>query len=135
LGGTGESRMYGRKQSYWRFTALAADQALALLSEYVAGYQAGLVQPLMLLNKSGGAWLEASFDNKSRQLLDDEVTQKKALNKLLQAWQGGFQVEGEGSDPYLQRLSRTLDDNVVQTIIAVARQWYLPVRLAHQNDE
>ncbi len=135
LGGTGESRMYGRKQSHWRFTALDADRALVLLSEYVGGYQAGLVQPLMLLNKSGGAWLEASFDSKAHLLLEDEATQKKALNKLLQAWQGGFQVEGEGSDPYLQRLSRTLDEEAIQAITAAARQWYLPVRLAHQHDE
>ena len=135
LGGSGVSRMYGRKQSRWRFNALTADKAASLLREYVAGYQAGMTQPLRLLNKSGGAWLEASFDSKSRQLVEDEATQKKALNKLLQAWQGGYQVEGEGSDPYLQRLSRTLDDDAVSAITAAARQWYLPVRLAHQDDE
>ncbi|ERK12545.1 Exodeoxyribonuclease V gamma chain [Pantoea sp. AS-PWVM4] len=135
LGGSGESRMYGRKQSHWRFNALPCDQALSLLQEYVAGYQAGLAQPLMLLNKSGGAWLEASFDAKTRQLLDDEATQKKARSRLLQAWQGGFQLEGEGSDPYLQRLSRVLDDTALQAITEAARRWYLPVRLAHQDDE
>ncbi len=88
-----------------------------------------------MLNKSGGAWLDASFDSKSGQLQEDDATQKKALNKLLQAWQGGYQVEGEGSDPYLQRLCRTLDEPTQQQIIAAARQWYLPVRLAHQDDE
>lgn len=135
LGGTGESRMYGRKQSHWRFSAIPAQQARTRLTNYVAGYQTGLAQPLMLLNKSGGAWLEASFDRQTRQVLDDEATQKKALNKLLQAWQGGYQVEGEGSDPYLQRLNRSLNDEAVRAIIAAARQWYLPVRLAHQDDE
>ena len=135
LGGNGTSRMYGRKQSRWRFNALSAEEACARLTDYVAACEAGLAQPLMLLNKSGGAWLEASFDKKTGQLLDDDATQKKALNKLQQAWQGGFQVEGEGSDPYLQRLCRTLDDDAIQAIIAAARQWYLPVRLAHQDDE
>lgn len=135
LGGEGSSRMFGRKQSRWRFSALPADRARALLTEYVTGCEAGLAQPLMLLSKCGGAWLEASFDKKSRQLLEDDATQKKALNKLLQAWQGGYQVEGEGSDPYLQRLCRTLEDEAVQAIVAAARQWYLPVRLAHQDDD
>ncbi|WP_416411807.1 exodeoxyribonuclease V subunit gamma [Pantoea sp. App145] len=135
LGGSGESRMYGRKQSRWRFSAIGKEQALSLLQEYMAGYQTGLAQPLMLLNKSGGAWLEASFDAKTRQLLDDEVTQKKARSRLIQAWQGGFQLEGEGSDPYLQRLSRVLDDTALQAITDAARRWYLPVRLAHHDDE
>ena len=135
LGGNGTSRMYGRKQSRWRFAAVAPAQAQAQLAEYVAACEAGLAQPLLLLNKSGGAWLDASFDSKSGQLQEDDATQKKALSKLLQAWQGGYQVEGEGSDPYLQRLCRTLDEPTQQQIIAAARQWYLPVRLAHQDDE
>ncbi|RBO11227.1 MULTISPECIES: exodeoxyribonuclease V subunit gamma [Pantoea] len=135
LGGSGVSRMYGRKQSCWRFHAVAADRAQSLLAEYAAACEQGLAQPLLLLNKSGGAWLEASFDRKSGQLLEDDATQKKALNKLLQAWQGGYQVQGEGSDPYLQRLNRTLNEEMLQAIIAAARQWYLPVRLAHQDDK
>jgi len=44
-------------------------------------------------------------------------------------------VQGEGSDPYLQRLNRTLNEEMLQAIIAAARQWYLPVRLAHQDDK
>lgn len=135
LGGSGDSRMYGRKQSYWRFKAINAERAQALLTEYVAAYQAGLSEPLMLLNKSGSAWLDASFDAKSQQLLEDEQAQQKARNKLLQAWQGGYQIEGEGSDPYLQRLCRTLDDAAVEAIVAAARRWYLPVRLAHHDNE
>ncbi len=133
-GGRGTSRMYGRKQSCWRFLAVPAESALMQLTEYVMACEQGLAQPLLLLNKSGGAWLEASFDRKSGQLLEDEATQKKALSKMLQAWQGGYQVQGEGSDPYLQRLNRTLNDDMLQAIVAAARQWYLPVRLAHQDE-
>ncbi|WP_130831489.1 exodeoxyribonuclease V subunit gamma [[Erwinia] mediterraneensis] len=134
-GGTGTSRMYGRKQSCWRFTALPQTEALAELQRFVAGYQAGLCQPLMLLNKSGGAWLEASFDARSGELQWDEATQQKARNRLLQAWQGGYQVEGEGNDPYLARLCRVLDEARLQEIIAAAQQWYLPLLRAHKDDE
>lgn len=64
LGGTGSSRMFGRQQSRWCFLAVPQAEAIAALNEYVTGYLAGMRQPLMLLNKSGGAWLTASYDKK-----------------------------------------------------------------------
>lgn len=135
LGGTGSSRMFGRQQSRWCFLAVPQAEAIAALNEYVAGYLAGMRQPLMLLNKSGGAWLTASYDKKSQQLLTDEATQLKARNRLLTAWQGNYQVEGEGGDPYLQRLCRVLDEPQLQQITEAAQHWYLPVLAAHQDDE
>ncbi|WP_313701654.1 exodeoxyribonuclease V subunit gamma [Pantoea sp.] len=135
LGGTGSSRMFGRQQSRWSFLAVPQTEAIAALNEYVAGYLAGMRQPLMLLSKSGGAWLTASYDKKSQQLLTDEATQLKARNRLLTAWQGNYQVEGEGGDPYLQRLCRVLDEPQLQQITEAAQRWYLPVLAAHQDDE
>ncbi|MGC1098858.1 exodeoxyribonuclease V subunit gamma [Pantoea agglomerans] len=135
LGGTGSSRMFGRQQSRWCFLAVPQAEAIAALNEYVTGYLAGMRQPLMLLNKSGGAWLTASYDKKSQQLLTDEATQLKARNRLLTAWSGNYQLEGEGSDPYLQRLCRVLDEPQLQQITEAAQRWYLPVLAAHQDDE
>ena len=135
LGGTGSSRMFGRQQSRWCFFAVSQAEAIAALNEYVTGYLAGMRQPLMLLNKSGGAWLTASYDKKSQQLLTDEATQLKARNRLLTAWSGNYQLEGEGSDPYLQRLCRVLDEPQLQQITEAAQRWYLPVLAAHQDDE
>lgn len=135
LGGTGSSRMFGRQQSRWCFLAVSQAEAIAALNEYVTGYLAGMRQPLMLLNKSGGAWLTASYDKKSQQLLTDEATQLKARNRLLTAWSGNYQLEGEGSDPYLQRLCRVLDEPQLQQITEAAQRWYLPVLVAHQDDE
>lgn len=135
LGGTGSSRMFGRQQSRWCFLAVPQAEAIAALNEYVTGYLAGMRQPLMLLNKSGGAWLTASYDKKSQHLLTDEATQLKARNRLLTAWSGSYQVEGEGSDPYLQRLCRVLDEPQLQQITEAAQRWYLPVLAAHQDDE
>ncbi|MGY3098562.1 exodeoxyribonuclease V subunit gamma [Pantoea agglomerans] len=135
LGGTGSSRMFGRQQSRWCFLAVSQAEAITALNEYVTGYLAGMRQPLMLLNKSGGAWLTASYDKKSQQLLTDEATQLKARNRLLTAWSGSYQVEGEGSDPYLQRLCRVLDEPQLQQITEAAQRWYLPMLAAHQDDE
>ncbi len=67
--------------------------------------------------------------------MTDEATQLKARNRLLQAWVGGYQVEGEGGDPYLQRLCRVLDETQLQQITEAATQWYLPVLQAHQDDD
>jgi exodeoxyribonuclease V gamma subunit len=132
LGGQGESRMVGRKESQWRFPALPAEQAREWLGRYVEGYQQGMCSPLLLLPRTGGAWLEACYDEKTRQLLTDDGTQAKARIKLLQAWQGNMQIEGEGSDPYLARLFRTLDDEIVQQISHNAEIWLLP--LLQMND-
>lgn len=127
LGGGGDSRMYGRKESQWRFPALPLEEAQAWLERYIQGYRQGMRSPLLLLPKTGGAWLEASYDEKSAAILHDENTQAKARIKLLQAWQGNMQVEGEGSDPYLARLFRTLDEATVRTITDNAEAWLLPL--------
>lgn len=132
LGGQGESRMYGRKESQWRFPPLPAIQAREWLERYIEGYQQGMCSPLLLLARSGGAWLEACYDDKTGVLLKEESTQAKARSKLLQAWQGNMQIEGEGSDPYLARLFRTLDDEIVQQITLNAEIWLLP--LLQMND-
>jgi exodeoxyribonuclease V gamma subunit len=134
LGGNGRSRMFGRQQSYWCFHAVAPDDATAQLARYMQGYLQGMREPLMLLTKSGGAWISTCFDKKSHQFLSDEATQLKARNNLLAAWVGGYQQEGEGSDPYLQRLCRVLDESQLQRITEAAACWYSPVLQAHQDD-
>ncbi|QUG74512.1 exodeoxyribonuclease V subunit gamma [Erwinia sp. E602] len=133
-GGSGSSRMLGRLESEWHFPAMAAEQAQQQLAGYIAGYQQGLCLPL-LLTRSGAAWLEASYDGNSGTLLRDEATQKKAQAKLLAAWQGNYQIEGEGSDPSLQRLIRQLDDEAVQQFTAAAERWLLPMRQWHQPQQ
>lgn len=132
LGGSGASRMYGRKESRWGFPPLSATEASGWLERYIAGYKEGMCAPLLLLPKTGGAWLEASYDEKTAAVAHDEVTQAKARNKLLQAWQGNMQMEGEGSDPYLARLFRTLDESTLQQIMQQAEAWLLP--LLRMND-
>ncbi|ADP11550.1 exonuclease V subunit gamma [Erwinia sp. Ejp617] len=133
MGGSGSSLMLGREKSVWRFPPLAADAAQQQLVHYIDGYRQGMRAPL-LLTASGGAWLKACFDQKTGVLQHDEATQKQARGKLLQCWQGNYQVEGEGSDPYLQRLLRRLDDDSVQEMIAQAERWLLPLLLHHQPD-
>nr|WP_154324582.1 exodeoxyribonuclease V subunit gamma [Pantoea sp. 201603H] len=132
MGGTGSSSMFGRKESQWRFDAITSDEALTWLHRFIDGYQQGLSVPLLLLAKTGGAWVETSYDEKREELLLDEVTQAKARTKLLQAWLGDYQSEGEGNDPYLARLFRTLDETHIQDICTVARHWLLP--LMHFNN-
>lgn len=126
-GGSGESRMYGCKQSAWRFAALPTAQAHEYLSEFVHGYQRGLTQPLMLLNKSGGAWLNECYQPQTQQIDWDEALQRKALAKLLNAWQGEQQRSGEGADPYIQRVCRQLDDLHIAQILDETTRYLLPV--------
>ena len=51
--------------------------------------------------------------------------------KLLLAWQGDQRVIGEGSDPYIQRVMRTMDEKRLREIQQLAEYYYLP--LARSN--
>ncbi|AXX19548.1 exodeoxyribonuclease V subunit gamma [Serratia marcescens] len=126
-GGTGESRIYGRKNSAWRFAALAPEEAQAQLAELLAGYQRGLCQPLLLLNKSGWAWLSQCYQPETQQIDWEEEAQTKARAKLLQAWQGDQRIPGEGEDPYVQRVFRQLDNEYLAQILAETERYLLPV--------
>lgn len=126
-GGTGESRMYGRKNSAWRFAALAPEEAQAQLAELLAGYQRGLCEPLLLLNKSGWAWLSQCYLPETQQIDWEEDAQIKARAKLLQAWQGDQRIPGEGEDPYVQRVFRQLDNEYLAQILAETERYLLPV--------
>lgn len=126
-GGSGRSRMLGRKESQWAFDAIDPEEAAQWLARLIDGYRQGMCAPLLLLAKSGGAWLNTCYDASSDSLLLDDATQAKARVKLLQAWQGDYQTEGEGSDPWLQRLFRTPDDECIRAISQQAEQWLLPL--------
>lgn len=133
LGGMGTSRMLGRKDSQWCFPPLTAECAGDWLERYVAGYRLGMCAPLLLLPRSGGAWLEACFDKKTQELAEDDGTLAKARIRLLQAWQGNIQMEGEGNDPCLARLFRTLDEHTIQAITDNAKAWLLPLLQINDN--
>ncbi|MBJ2067256.1 exodeoxyribonuclease V subunit gamma [Serratia odorifera] len=126
-GGEGESRMFGRKNAVWRFAALPPEAARAQLAELIAGYQRGLCEPLMLLNKSGWAWLSQCYQQDSQQIDWGEEAQAKARAKLLLAWQGDQRIPGEGEDPYIQRVFRQLDNATLAQIVAETERYLLPV--------
>ncbi|PVZ85329.1 exodeoxyribonuclease V subunit gamma [Serratia sp. S1B] len=126
-GGTGESRMYGNKKSAWRFAALSVEQAHEQLAELLAGYQRGLAEPLMLLNKSGWAWLSHCYQQDTQQIDWSEEVQSKARSKLLQTWQGEQRVIGEGENPYVQRVFRQMDNVHLEQIISETVRYLLPV--------
>ncbi|PIJ49039.1 exodeoxyribonuclease V subunit gamma [Erwinia sp. OLTSP20] len=125
-GGDGVSRMLGRNDSQWYFAPVAAARAHQLLAHYMSGYLSGMQQPL-LLARSAGVWLEALFDSQTATLNRAEVSLERARGKFMQSWQGGFQTPGEGSDVYLQRLMRTLDEAHFTEMVRQAEIWLLPL--------
>ncbi|MFC0226242.1 exodeoxyribonuclease V subunit gamma [Serratia aquatilis] len=126
-GGMGESRIYGRKSSVWRYAWLSPEDAYQQLAELVAGYRRGLSQPLMLLNKSGWAWLSQCYQAETQQIDWDEAVQVKARAKLLQTWQGDQRIPGEGADPYVQRILRQMDNTSLEQIISETECYQLPL--------
>ncbi|MFU0447801.1 exodeoxyribonuclease V subunit gamma [Pseudocitrobacter faecalis] len=132
-GGTGESRLLLRKEGEWRFPPLSATEAHGYLAELVEGYRLGMMQPLLFLPESGGAWLKACFDAESNALLMDDETQQKARSKFLQAYEGNMVVSGEGSDIWYQRLWRTLENEQYEAIIEQTQRYLLPVFRYHQS--
>jgi len=126
-GGKGDSRMYGRTATAWRFAAMPPKRAMQYLQDLIDGYQQGMAEPLILLNKSGWAWLSQCFDKDAGTLSHDDEKQEKGRNKLLQAWQGDIRVPGEGADPYIQRVFRHLDTQTLNIIIREAERFLLPI--------
>ncbi|KGA35836.1 exonuclease V subunit gamma [Pectobacterium brasiliense] len=125
-GGQGESRLYGREETAWRFAALPEAQAREHLAVMLDGYRQGMSKPLLLLNKAGSAWLAECYDRESDSLRSDEEAQNKARARLLQAWQGNMGMRGEGEDYYLQRIIRELDEKRMNEVIEAAQIWLLP---------
>ncbi|HEY4466803.1 MAG TPA: exodeoxyribonuclease V subunit gamma [Klebsiella sp.] len=133
-GGTGESRLFARKEGEWRFPPLAQDQAQGYLNDLVDGYLQGMSEPLLLLPESGGAWLRACYDAEKDVMLMDEETQQKARSKFLQAYEGNIVVSGEGADVWYQRLWRTLEPEYYEEILAQTQRYLLPVFRFHQSE-
>jgi exodeoxyribonuclease V gamma subunit len=137
IGHAGVSRMYGRGDTCWLFLPIEAETAYQQLETLLAGYQAGMTQPLWLLKGCAAAWLTECVNTRDAQkpIIDwEHAVQAKAMQKLQQVWQGNYLVPGEGQDPYLQCLSRTLAEPQIMAIIAAAERWYLPVIQAHQPE-
>lgn len=133
-GKASDSRAYG-KDSQWHFPSLKPAAACQLLHPLITGYQQGLNQPLRLLPKSAGAWLNACYDPHTRQINGDEDIQRKARNKLADTWRGSYQQQGEGEDPYYQRLYRSLTPDYCQAIIAAATTYLLPLWQHNEPEE
>lgn len=131
-GGEGASRSYGRKESEWHFPPLPADEAAQLLGQLIEGYRQGMREPLLLLNKSGWAWLNQCYDSQTGEIKRDDETQGKARGKLLQAWLGDPRMPGESEDPYLQRVIRQLDEDDIIQIQRQAERFLLPLMRHHQ---
>ncbi|TKI05928.1 exodeoxyribonuclease V subunit gamma [Martelella alba] len=125
MGGAGESRMFGI-QGEWRFAALAADEARIFLVALAQGYRQGMQTPLLLLSRSGGAWLNQCFDRDRGEIDWSEGRQQQARDKLLQAWLGDDHVPGDGEDAYIQRVVRQLGEAHLAAIIRAAQTYYLP---------
>ncbi|QGN39523.1 exodeoxyribonuclease V subunit gamma [Klebsiella oxytoca] len=133
-GGTGESRLFVRKEGEWRFPPLAQEQAQGYLNELVDGYRQGMSEPLLLLPESGGAWLKVCYDAEKDVMLMDEETQQKARSKFLQVYEGNMVVSGEGADVWYQRLWRTLEPEYYEEILAQTQRYLLPVFRFHQSE-
>ena len=130
LGGTGESRMLGRKKSQWCFQAISREQAREELRRLVTGYLQGLQQPLLLTPKSCWSWLEQCYDSKALQIDFSEEKQAKARLKFIQIWQGDTGRVGEAEDNYYMRLFRVLSDSHLQDMIKHAEHYLLPLMQA-----
>ena len=132
-GGTGESRLFLRKDGEWRFRPLDAEQSLLYLSQLIDGYREGMSSPLLVLPESGGAWIKTCYDAVNDAMLDDDATLQKARSKFLQAYEGNMMVRGEGDDIWYQRLWRQLDAATLDTIVLQSQRYLLPIFRFNQS--
>ncbi|MGL5163135.1 MAG: exodeoxyribonuclease V subunit gamma, partial [Plesiomonas shigelloides] len=111
--------------SQYAFAPMAESEARVHLTCLLEGYQLGLQTPLSLLPKTGWAWLSRCYRDGA--IVDDDESQQKALRALRDCYLGGYQHNGEGEDPYLQRLFGGLSDDALAQITAQATRYLLPV--------
>ncbi|WWP00212.1 MAG: exodeoxyribonuclease V subunit gamma [Candidatus Dasytiphilus stammeri] len=128
----GNSRMFGQENTKWSFGALDSQEATDHLIHFIEGYQCGMSSPILLLPKTGGAWLKASYDKKKSILSHDGRTQLKARQRLLMTWI--CDKTGEINDPYLQRLFRIMDEFHIKEVIRNAEAWLLPIMHFNQSN-
>ncbi|MGL4269163.1 MAG: exodeoxyribonuclease V subunit gamma, partial [Plesiomonas sp.] len=121
----GHSRMLGRDETQYAFAPLAAEPAATQLTLLLDGYRQGEQTPLPLLPKTGWAWLSRCYRDGA--IAYDDESQQKALRALRDCYLGGYQHNGEGDDPYLQRLFGDLHDDAIEQITAHAARYLLPV--------
>ncbi|WWO98002.1 MAG: exodeoxyribonuclease V subunit gamma [Candidatus Dasytiphilus stammeri] len=133
INGAGNSRMFGKQNTQWHFMSLSTREATAWLTHFIQGYQSGICTPLLLLPKTGGAWLKSCFNEKTLSVSYDKDIQIKARQKLLQTWMGD-QNRGENKDPYFKRLFRAMDESSIQKVIHHAKDWLLPLMLFNQKN-
>ncbi|NDO81569.1 exodeoxyribonuclease V subunit gamma [Citrobacter sp. NCU1] len=132
-GGTGESRLFLRKEGEWRFPPMDAGQAQGYLAQLIEGYREGMSSPLFVLPESGGAWIKTCYDAANDAMVDDDDTLQKARAKFLQAYEGNVMVRGEGDDIWYQRLWRQLEPETMEAIIQKSKDYLLPLFRFNQS--
>ncbi|CUR53395.1 RecBCD enzyme subunit RecC [Serratia symbiotica] len=135
-GGIGNSRMYGKKNTIWHFPSLTLDKAQKYLTNLILGYQYGLCNPLLLLNKSGWGWLTQCFQKNTQTINWTKKIQDKAIKNFLYIFNGNQYIIGEGKDPYIQRILYNLDDIYLKKILSEVEHYFLPIIQNHifKND-
>ena len=117
----------------WQFNAMASDQAMKHLTRLANHYLSGLCSPLPLLIDSGWRYINARFDEKTCQLIDDEKTEAKALKAFKDRFDGGFMMSGEREDAYIARRLQgasfdALSPEIQTSMIDYAIEFLLPIR-------
>lgn len=127
-----DSRLYGIDDTVWRFNSLSKEAAYQQLTHLVNGYIAGMSTPLLLPIKSAWQWLEACFDDQTRQISLSDKNRKKAKNLIIKTWYGNKNVLGECDDYYL-RLVPELQDGHIDQIEKAAMQFLLPMKRSRSD--
>lgn len=134
LGRQGVSQMYGKNETQWCFKALDEYQAIALLKRYIEGYRKGLSEPLLLMTKSGWAWLTSCFDETKQQLDESEEIQEKAHQAFLNVLEGNYSREGECQDDYYQRVFESPNEAEIKEIKALATTYLMPLLIYRESN-
>ncbi|NUF28291.1 exodeoxyribonuclease V subunit gamma [Gilliamella sp. ESL0254] len=121
-----QSRIYGREENEWRFSHFPSNEAMAILTSLIEGYVQGINQPLLLPVQCAWNWLIAAYNKKTGEVIASE----KAINQLLNTWQGGLYQSAE-CDSYYARLYPELTDELIEQITFAAQRFLLPI-LLHQ---
>ncbi|XBC44247.1 MAG: exodeoxyribonuclease V subunit gamma [Buchnera aphidicola (Schlechtendalia peitan)] len=123
---TGDSIMFGLKNTNLTFHRLKKNQASHLLNKYVSGYIEGMTKPILLTN-TGINWINYIYDKNNKNISTKKQHIQKAKSIMLQTWEGNNWKKGEKDDLYIKRTISTLNDKNIFQICETSKIWMLPI--------
>ncbi|MFV0576172.1 MAG: exodeoxyribonuclease V subunit gamma [Vibrio sp.] len=134
-----ETHLFGIKKGqveHFVLSKMEVSAAREYLIEFVTYYFKGMNAPLWFIPKTAFKGLDEGYDKSGSWIGFSDVSnslqkerKEKSFKKMQEAFDGNSftGMSGDGDDPYVQRVWKQLDDELLNQLLAVAEKWLKPI--------